>query len=98
MHEEGLDDVVLKKLKLNVDSVPELVLWKAFLDRLSYPEDTVKIGLIGRYVELHNSYKCILEVFIYAGARNIVEVEVVSIHSETIKVSDVEAKLKTLNG
>ena len=98
MHEEGLDDVVLKKLKLNADSVPELGPWKEFLDRLAHPEDTVKIGLIGKYVELQDSYKSILEAFIHAGARNRVEVEVVSIHSETLEVSEVEAKLKGLNG
>ena len=98
MHEEGLDDVVLKKLKLNTDSVPELGPWKEFLDRLAHPEDTVKIGLIGKYVELQDSYKSILEAFIHAGARNRVEVEVVSIHSETLEVSEVEAKLKGLNG
>jgi CTP synthase len=98
MHEEGLDDVVLQKLKLNADSVPELGPWKEFLDRLAHPEDTVKIGLIGKYVELQDSYKSILEAFIHAGARNRVEVEVVSIHSETLEVSEVEAKLKGLNG
>ena len=98
MHEEGLDRVVLEKLRLNTDSVPALDSWKEFLERLAHPENIVKIGLIGKYVELQDSYKSILEAFIHAGAENNVKVEIQSIHSETLEVSEIESKLKGLNG
>jgi CTP synthase len=44
--------------------------WKGFLKRLHHPKSEVKIGLIGKYVELKESYKSIAEAFIHAGAMN----------------------------
>ena len=81
MLEEGLDKVVLEQLKLE-SHTPDLTSWNTFLAKLKNPKSEVAIGLIGKYVELQDSYKSILESFIHAGAANEVKVKVESIHSE----------------
>src|SRR5690606_14703797 len=73
MLEQALDKVVLKKLDLQSDA-PDLTQWNQFLNRLKNPKSEVTIGLIGKYVELQDSYKSILEAFIHAGAENEVKV------------------------
>ena len=98
MQEEGLDRVALKKLALPNEKEPDLQQWIEFLDRHKNPRSEVNIGLIGKYVELQDSYKSILESFIHAGARNEVRVNVTSIHSERLEVDEVEQKLKGLDG
>ncbi|NEW78061.1 MAG: CTP synthase [Gelidibacter sp.] len=98
MLEEGLDTVVLKKLQLPNDKQPELKLWNDFLKRFKNPKNTVEIGLIGKYVELHDAYKSISEAFIHAGAQNEVKVNINWIHSEELTVENVPELLKNLNG
>ncbi len=98
MQSEGLDQVVLDKLKLEGYSEPNLDQWKAFLKRHKNPKDVVEIGLIGKYVELQDSYKSILESFIHAGAENEVKVIVKSVHSEHLTVDKVEGELQGLHG
>ena len=98
MLEEGLDVVVLKKLGLPTDSVPNLEGWNKFLHRHKNPKYEVTIGLIGKYVELQDSYKSILESFIHAGAENEVKVNVESIHSEFINESTIQNKIAHLDG
>lgn len=98
MQEEGLDTVALQKLELSEHKDPDLELWKQFLNRHKNPKNTVTIGLIGKYVELQDSYKSILESFIHAGAANEVKVNVRSIHSEHISENDVDKKLMGLDG
>lgn len=97
MLEQGLDKVVLKKLNLE-SSIPDLTQWNQFLQRHKNPKGEVTIGLIGKYVELQDSYKSILESFIHAGAENEVKVKVESIHSEHLTVKNVEKKLSHLHG
>ncbi|HEY9220736.1 MAG TPA: CTP synthase [Lutibacter sp.] len=98
MLEEGLDDVVLKKLQLPHDKQPDLKSWNDFLKRFKNPKNTVEIGLIGKYVELHDAYKSISEAFIHAGAQNEVKVNIHWIHSEELTVENVPILLKNLNG
>ncbi|WP_435625163.1 CTP synthase [Flagellimonas sp.] len=98
MQEEGLDKVALEKLNLPDDKSPDLGLWEQFLSRHKNPTTKVTIGLVGKYVELQDSYKSILESFIHAGAANEVKVEVRSIHSEHISENDVDKKLMGLDG
>lgn len=98
MLEEGLDRVALKKLDLPEKSLPDLKNWNEFLHRLKNPNHTVNIGLVGKYVELQDSYKSILEAFVHAGAQNNVKVNVVSIHSEYITSNNIKEKLKSLDG
>jgi CTP synthase len=98
MQEEGLDTVTLERLALPNTKEPDLSQWKEFLKRHKNPKNKVTIGLIGKYVELPDSYKSIQEAFIHAGATNEVEVEVRSIHSEHLTVTNVEKKLMGLDG
>ncbi|WP_298312227.1 CTP synthase [uncultured Aquimarina sp.] len=98
MLEEGLDAVVLKQLVLRDDNVPNLDKWNDFLKRHKNPKCEVTIGLIGKYVELQDSYKSILEAFIHAGAENEVKVNVESIHSEYIDDKTIENKIAHLDG
>jgi len=98
MQEEGLDTVVLERLKLSNEDAPDLNLWNEFLTRHKNPKHTVTIGLIGKYVELQDSYKSILESFIHAGAANEVKVKVKSIHSEHISVTNISEELHGLDG
>ena len=96
MLDEGLDRVALNGLNLPSNS-PELSQWNAFLDRHKNPNQIVNIGLIGKYVELQDSYKSILEAFIHAGASNEVKVKVVSIHSEYLTKDNVSEQLENLD-
>ena len=97
MLEEGLDKVVLKKLGLKW-SAPDLTSWNEFLARHKNPKNEITIGLIGKYVELQDSYKSILESFIHAGAANEVKVNVESIHSEYLNKDNIKLKLSHLDG
>ncbi|HZJ36981.1 MAG TPA: CTP synthase [Gillisia sp.] len=98
MLEEGLDTVVLKKLQLPDNTTPNLDHWNQFLQRHKNPKYEVTIGLIGKYVELRDSYKSIFESFIHAGAENEVKVNVVSIHSEFINENTIKNKISDLDG
>jgi CTP synthase len=98
MMREKLDVICLKKLHITNYNEPNLTKWKEFLDKLKYPKSKVNIGLIGKYIELQDAYKSILESFVHAGAMNECKVDVVNIHSEFINESNVEEKLSNLDG
>ena len=98
MYEEQLDKVVLNKLELPFNEKPALVKWNAFLKKHKNPKHEIEIGLIGKYVELHDAYKSITESFIHAGATNEVKVNIRWIHSESLTADNVPEKLKGLNG
>jgi CTP synthase len=98
MLEEGLDVVALKKLDLPKKAAPDLKNWNTFLRRLKNPKHTINIGLIGKYVEMQDCYKSILEAFIHAGATNETKVNVISIHSEHIDATNIAEKLEGLDG
>lgn len=90
MVKEKLDELALTKFKLPaINNAPELTKWKSFLNRFFNPKDEVNIAMVGKYVELQDAYKSILESFIHAGAENECKVNVHSIHSEHISDSSV---------
>jgi len=97
MMRERLDVTVLQKLALPAGEEPELSRWQGFLTKLRYPKSKVTIGLIGKYVELQDAYKSILEAFIHAGAVNECKVEVRNIHSEHLTPEDAAEKLASLD-
>ena len=98
MRDEHLDEVVLEKLNVLDVETPDLGSWVDFLRRLKNPLNTTKIGLVGKYVELKDSYKSISESLIHAGAEAECRVEVEWIHSETLNTQSAEEKLKGLDG
>jgi CTP synthase len=98
MKEENLDTIVLKKFDLPINNEPELDDWNNFLNKLKNPKQTIEIGLVGKYVELHDAYKSIVESFIHAGAVNECKVNIRWIHSEELNCKNVAETLKDLNG
>lgn len=97
MMREKLDVICLKKLNITQFKEPDLSAWKEFLDKLKYPKSKVNIGLIGKYIELQDAYKSILEAFVHAGAINECKVEVINIHSEFITPENVDEKMSSLD-
>ena len=98
MFEEGLDTVVLNKLQLSSEKQPQLTAWNNFLHKYKNPTSTVEVGLIGKYVELQDSYKSITEALIHASATNETKVNIRWIHSEDLTPGNVTEHLKGLNG
>jgi CTP synthase len=98
MMREKLDVIALKKFGLPISNEPELGKWKEFLDKLKYPKNKVAIGLIGKYIELQDAYKSILESFVHAGAMNECQVQIINVHSEFITEDNVGEKLAGLDG
>jgi CTP synthase len=98
MMREKLDVICMKKLNIVNYNEPELTKWKEFLDKLKYPKNKVTIGLIGKYLELQDAYKSILESFVHAGAINECQVQVLNVHSEFITQDNVSEKLGGLDG
>ncbi len=98
MMREKLDLICLKKLNISNYHEPVLTKWKEFLDKLKYPKSKVTIGLIGKYLELQDAYKSILESFVHAGAMNECQVQIVNVHSEYITDHNVAEKLAGLDG
>ncbi|MDF5689810.1 CTP synthase [Aquirufa aurantiipilula] len=98
MKEERLDSRVLYKLDIYNDKDSNLVNWKNFLSKLKNPKFEISIGLIGKYVELKDSYKSIAEAFIHAGVANEIKVNVKWISSETMDDENIQDTLAGLDG
>lgn len=98
MQKENLDLTVLKKLNLPIGNPPELKPWKQFVNKLKNPKSFVKIALVGKYVELQDSYKSIIESLTHAGAVNEVKVDLTCLHSETIDRNNLNEKLAEQDG
>lgn len=98
MLKEKLDKTVLSKLKLSAKNEPDLIKWVDFLTKYKNPKHEIKIGLIGKYVELPDAYKSIAEAFIHAGSHNECKVNLEYIHSELITDESAEHKLGDLDG
>ncbi len=98
MREENLDAVALKKMKMSTRPAPNIKSWKAFIQRLESPKTTIDIGLVGKYVELMDAYKSIMEALIHAGTRNYCRVNLRMVHSQEIDSDNVAEKLAGLKG
>ena len=98
MSKEGLDREVLRKLGVSSYKEPDLTYWEEFLKKLKFPKHTVNIGLIGKYAELNDSYKSIIESFTHAGVANECKVNLELIQSEYINSENVTDKLSHLDG
>jgi CTP synthase len=98
MQEEGLDVMILKKLQISAKQSPQLKEWREFVNKLKNSEKQIRIALVGKYVELYDSYKSIIESLTHAGAVNQVKVKVVCIHSEMVKPDNVKDTLEGFDG
>ena len=98
MEQEKLDKVVLRKLDISNFSSTNMSSWTEFVNRLKFPKNTVNVGLIGKYVELQDSYKSILEALVHAGSVNETKVIIHSIHSEFIDEDQIKNEISKLDG
>ena len=98
MEQEKLDTVVLRKLDISNFSSTNMSNWTKFVNRLKFPKNTVNVGLIGKYVELQDSYKSILESLVHAGSVNETKVIIHSIHSEFIDDDQIKKQISNLDG
>ncbi|MFP4287613.1 MAG: CTP synthase [Bacteroidales bacterium] len=98
MKEEKLDLQVLKKCEKSPNCTPDLDSWISFIKRLENPVKNVQIALVGKYVELIDSYKSIIESIIHAGATNECKVDIKMIHSEQIDEPRVLKTLQQVSG
>lgn len=98
MAEEKLDEVILQKTGMAMDRPLDLKAWREFLTRFKNPKKQINIALVGKYVELKDAYKSILESFIHAGAVNHARVNVRLVHSEFLNDSNLKEKMADLSG
>ncbi|MCD7970111.1 MAG: CTP synthase [Alistipes sp.] len=98
MREQKFDEVTLKKLNLPCDKEPDLVKWTEFVDKVKNPKDNVNIALVGKYTELPDAYKSIVESFVHAGATNNVRVKLHYINSEKLTAETISKSLKGMCG
>ncbi|ARK13003.1 CTP synthase [Fibrivirga algicola] len=99
MKKEKLDQRALYMLDLYNDQDADLEAWKGFLNGLKNPTHEVRIGLVGKYVELHDAYKSIAESFIHAGSKNECKVHIDWIQSENLAdEGTAEDRLRDLDG
>ncbi|HZK76037.1 MAG TPA: CTP synthase, partial [Candidatus Kapabacteria bacterium] len=96
---ENVDAIVLEKLGLPTTSKRDLAKWRKFVERVKHPKKSVRIGMIGKYIQLQDAYKSISEAFVHAGAENDAKVEVVWINSEELeKKRDVAPYFEGIDG
>ncbi len=98
MQKENLDGIVIKKLGIKRTKKPDMKPWIEFVNKLNKPKYKLDIGLVGKYVELADSYKSIIESLIHAGVYHRCKVIVHTLHSEEINQHSVDKQLGTMNG
>jgi CTP synthase len=98
MHEQKMDDIVLEKMGITPEGEPDLNAWNQFLARLAAADKEIKIGLVGKYVELQDAYKSINESLFQAATYCDRKLKLTYIHSEKLTDADVEEKLSGMDG
>lgn len=98
MQEQGMDEIVLRKMGIAVGPKPELKPWRDFLDKKKNAKETIKVGIVGKYVELHDAYKSINESLLQAAIYNDHKLDLQFIHSDKITDENVSDKLTSLDG
>lgn len=98
MHEEHLDELVVRHLQVENFAQPDMKEWSAFLSRLKNPKSEIDVALVGKYAELQDAYKSILESFVHAGAANECRVKVHTVHSEHLDENNAGEILGKMDG
>ena len=98
MHEEHLDELVVRHLQVENFAQPDMKEWSAFLSRLKNLKSEIDVALVGKYVELQDAYKSILESFVHAGAANECRVKVHTVHSEHLDENNAGEILGKMDG
>jgi len=98
LHREGLDDIILERLKLAPENGPDLSAWEDLVERIKSPEGEVEIAVVGKYIALHDAYKSIYEALAHGGITSRVSVRFRKIASEDIEAKGVEELLDGVDG
>ena len=98
LQRQKMDEVILRKVGLEVGETPEMKPWRQFLQRKTNATETVKIGLVGKYVELQDAYKCIDESLLQAAIYNDRKLDLHLFHSEKLNDSNAAELLKDMDG
>ncbi|MCI5983623.1 MAG: CTP synthase [Bacteroidales bacterium] len=98
MQEQHLDEIAMRKLQLPGHHESDMSDWKHFLDLMANATETVRIGLVGKYVELPDAYKSIIEAVNHAATYNNRKAKLELIHSESVTDENVAQKLSGLQG
>ena len=98
MHDQHLDDVILRKLGIAESAEPDLKAWSEFVEKIKNPKHKVEVALVGKYTELPDAYKSINESFIHAGAMNHCKVKVTYVAAEEVTSASVQEKLGGVSG
>lgn len=98
MHEQHLDEIVLRKTHTPIEGEPHMAPWMNFLNKMDNATETVTIGLVGKYVELQDAYKSINESLLQAATYADHRLKIVYIHSEKVSDANVEEKLAGMDG
>jgi len=96
LHDQNLDAIICARLGLE-GGEPDLIEWRNMVDRIVNPTHSVKIGVVGKYIELQDAYKSIYESLTHAGAANDTQVEVVRVDSGDIEVDGAEKHLQKVS-
>lgn len=98
MHDQHLDDVILRKLGIADAEEPNLKAWSEFVDKIKNPKHKVEVALVGKYTELPDAYKSINESFIHAGAINHCKVKVKYVPAEQVTNENAADMLAGVSG
>lgn len=98
MHQQHLDELVLRKAGIPVDKEPDMAPWMNFLDKMKMAEKKVKIALVGKYVELQDAYKSINEALFQAATYNDRILDLNYVHSEKVTEANVGELLGDADG
>jgi len=85
LHRQNLDQIVIEKLGLKAPNQADLRDWIEVVEKLNHPKTQVKVGLIGKYVNLVDAYKSLNEALIHAGIHTLTKVKIVYIESEELE-------------
>jgi CTP synthase len=96
-HGEGLDERIVEKLNI-FTGTPNLTRWRRIVSAIKNPKDTVRIAMVGKYVDLTDSYKSLNEALVHGGIANECRVETVYVDSEKIAEEGLPESVKTADG
>jgi CTP synthase len=95
---EGLDEILLDKLHLPHEEIGSLTKWEEIVRKMRHPEDEVRIGFVGKYVDFGDSYKSLNEALVHGGIANNVKVRIVYIDSEALEEEGYHGELASVDG
>ena len=100
MHQEKLDEVVLAKMDFDLETTPEadMLEWVTFVEKLENATEVVRIGIVGKYVQLPDAYMSIIESLKHASAYNNRRLTLELILSDDLTAENAEVKLQNLDG